>query len=124
MTLSRKDFFRGSWYAVGEFLLGTGELLRGARDALGQVRDQALNPPVRPEGEDDAARAKVARVDDSHCPARSCGCFACLDRCAAGAISFAPGRGIVIDEQLCTGCGECLSYCPLAPQALALVDVG
>ena len=123
MTVNRKDFFRGSFYAVGEFLLGTGEALREVRDALGQVGDRAVAAPSQPEGDDDALGARVARVDPSHCPAGSCGCFACLDRCEAGALTLDPGRGIVVDEALCTGCGTCLSCCPLAPQALSLVPV-
>lgn len=117
MTLSRKDFFRGSLYAVGDFLLNSGRVLADA----GEVRDREPDLPAHPAGEEEAGWGRVARVAPEHCPAKNCGCFACLDRCGTGALSFAAGQGIVIDEALCTGCGACLSFCPLADLALRLV---
>ncbi len=117
MTLSRKDFFRGSFYAVGDFLLNSGRVLPDSRGE----RDSEPGLSVHPAGEEEAGRARVARVDPEHCPARSCGCFSCLDRCEAGALSYTAGLGIVIDEGLCTGCGTCISVCPLAELALRLV---
>ncbi|WP_162605061.1 ATP-binding protein [Geomonas oryzae] len=115
--MSRKDFFRGSFYAVGEFLLNSGRVPADA----GGLREQEPGLSAHPAGEEEAGGARVARVDPAYCPARSCGCFTCLDRCEAGALSLGAGIGIVIDEGLCTGCGECISVCPLAGLALSLV---
>ena len=52
-------------------------------------------------------------------------CRACEDVCAVRAIRFRPNLGGVdrpsIDAEACTGCGDCLSLCPV--KALSL-EVG
>lgn len=42
---------------------------------------------------------------------RQCKARSCLKACPAGAISF-NGSHIVLKEELCTGCGDCLKACP------------
>ena len=133
MTLSRKDFLRRSLYSLGKTVLAV-------KDGVQEARASLYNAPaqVEPEGEHEknqragepetasgaetgAVRDVVARVDNGHCMARNCGCFSCIERCDAGAISLVMGEGVRIDDALCTGCGDCYRICPLAPQALKLV---
>ena len=89
-----------------------------------QEARQSLNlapPREAPLSEAVPGEDRVARADNRHCLAKSCGCFSCLERCETRAISLLPGVGIAIDAALCTGCGACRDICPLAPEALALV---
>jgi ferredoxin-type protein NapF len=58
------------------------------------------------------------------CLARSgVSCMACRDECEAGAIRFRPRLGgpfiPEIDENLCTGCGNCVPVCPSSAIELA-----
>jgi len=117
--ISRKDFFRQSFFSLGETLLTVGETLRDARGSL-------HCPPAEeaPEREPIPGREMVARADNRHCLAKHCGCFSCIEKCEAQAISLVMGEGISIDPALCTGCGACHSICPLAPRALTLVPRG
>jgi len=128
MTLSRKDFFRHSFYSLGKTVFAVGETVREAQASLYCASVQA-----EPEGglenngreeEPVAGRDMLAQVDNGHCMARNCGCFSCLERCEARAIILVMGEGIRIDASLCTGCGECYRICPLAPDALRLVPRG
>ena len=136
MTLSRKDFFRKSFYSLGKTVLAVKDGVQEARASLCWAPAQG-----EPEGEQDSAGRRgeqemasgldhgaggdvVARVDNGHCMARNCGCFSCIERCEAGAISLVMGEGIRINAALCTGCGDCCRICPLAPQALKLFPRG
>lgn len=145
MTLSRKEFFRHGFYELGKAVLAVGTSVKDAQAAL---RDATTIPSpsegLRPAGGtgagvraasqegalepqltlENGGGAVVAQVDNRHCIARNCGCFSCVEHCEAGAITLSPGTGIGIDAGLCTGCGECCSICPLAPQALKLVPRG
>ena len=150
MTLSRKDFFRRGLFSIGDALLSVGETLREAQSSLyGAAAPAPEGGPGTALSADPATGARPlagaatalsplegrgvrveapahtgAPVDNRHCMAKNCGCFSCLERCEAGAISLVLGEGIAIDAQLCTGCGDCCDICPLAPQALALVARG
>ena len=117
MTLSRKDFFRQSIFSLGETLLKAGETVREMQGSLQYATAREEAAEVAPV----TGKEMVARADNEHCLAKYGGCFSCLDRCEAQAISLVLREGIKIDEQLCTGCGACHNICPLAPQALALV---
>ena len=116
MTPTRKDFFRQSFFSLGESLLKAGASLRGGPDALhlALVREDPEETPVTGKG-------MVARVDNRYCLAKHCGCFSCLESCEAQAISWVMGEGIRIDPARCTGCGACRLICPLTPKAAALV---
>jgi ferredoxin-type protein NapH len=48
-------------------------------------------------------------------------CNYCFDRCPlrGEAITYGFRKGPEIQEQVCTGCGTCLSYCPAKPIALS-----
>lgn len=132
MTLSRKDFFRKSFYCLGKTVLAVTDGVRETRASLYCASPEGEHDGEggrgEPERASDAEPAAcgdlLARVDNRHCMARNCGCFSCTERCEAGAISFVMGEGIRIDAALCTGCGDCYRICPLAPQALKLVPRG
>jgi ferredoxin len=135
MILSRKDFFRRSFFSLGETLLKAGGSVREMQQAL-HSPPVAVEAEGEPECEADWEGAwegdwepvpdptRVARADNGHCPARSCGCFSCVECCDAGAISVVMGQGIRIDEALCTGCGTCRYLCPMTPKALRMVARG
>lgn len=39
-------------------------------------------------------------------------CLHCADVCASGAITFSEADGLLIDPELCIGCGTCATACP------------
>lgn len=101
MNLSRKEFLTGGLAAFG-------------RDLLSVFREGDTAPT-------DAGPVLVTgclRVDNRQCLAQRGGCFACLDRCPAEAITISAGVGITIDPDSCDGCGECISVCPVEPKAI------
>lgn len=116
MTLSRKEFFRQGFFSLGETFLKAGGSLWEMRDSPG---------PSPADGEQDREPVPdlntLAVVDNRHCPAKHCGCFSCLERCAARAISLVMGTGIRIDQALCSGCGICEYVCPVTPKAIKMV---
>ena len=77
---------------------------------------------VCPEPVFDLSRAspwsRRARVDDHCLAARGVVCRSCQDACDARAIVFAHRPGAVaapaIDAVRCTGCGACVSVCPVS----------
>lgn len=115
MTLSRKDFFKQGFFSLGEALLKAGGAVAGVQET----------PECPPDNHEEAAAPvsdenTVARADNRHCLAKNCGCFSCVDRCEPGAIMLLPGTGIRIDEERCTGCGNCEYVCPVTPKAIRM----
>lgn len=115
MTLSRKDFFRQGLFSLGEVLVKAGGAVREMRVSL-------ASPPidVEPDNKPVPDENKVAMADNQYCLAKNCGCYACMERCEAGAIKLIPGVGIRINRQLCTGCGTCEYVCPVTPKAVRM----
>lgn len=64
------------------------------------------------------SRDTVARIGPGCLARRDVLCRACGEACATGAIAFPPALGRAplprIDDDACTGCGECLATCPAA----------
>jgi ferredoxin len=115
VTLTRKDFFRQGFFSLGNALL-----------KAGATAAEAQGPPgCQPDDEEQESAPvsdanTVARADNRHCLAKSCGCFSCVDRCEPGAVMLIPGTGIRIDEERCTGCGTCEYICPVTPKAVRM----
>jgi len=68
----------------------------------------------------------IAHIKEKDCPAKACkalikyyidpdkcpGCMLCLKNCPAGAVQGQSKHIHVIDQAVCTKCGECLAICP------------
>jgi len=77
----------------------------------------------------------AAHIADKNCPAKVCkplikyyidpdkcpGCTLCLKNCPAGAVKGETKHVHVIDQNVCTKCGECFDLCP--PKVSAVVKV-
>ncbi len=77
----------------------------------------------------------VSHIADKNCPAKVCkpliryyidpdkcpGCTLCLKNCPAGAVKGETKHVHVIDQAVCTKCGECLEICP--PKVAAVVKL-
>jgi ferredoxin len=107
MTLTRKEFFRQAVLSLGKSALEVSDVLKGhsAAEAVPELADPPPPPPAADE-------PRLATVDNSHCLARSCGCFSCIERCQTEAITIVFGQGVAIDAGRCTGCGDCEYVCP------------
>ena len=111
MTLSRKEFFRKGFFALGDGLLKAAGVL--PQEQAQPEHDLADAPP-----QGDQPMLAVAR--NERCLAKNCGCFSCVERCEVQAITVVMGEGIRIDETRCTGCASCLYVCPVTPKAIGL----
>lgn len=114
MTISRKEFFRQGLFSLGRAALDVRDALqlKPAEADPGLPEESAAAPEPRPD--------MVAEPFNERCLARSCGCFACAERCEPQAILLVPGEGIRIDRERCCGCGMCEYVCPVSPKAVAL----
>jgi NADP-reducing hydrogenase subunit HndC len=77
----------------------------------------------------------AAHIADKNCPAKVCkplikyyidpdkcpGCMLCLKNCPAGAVRGESKHVHVIDQSVCTKCGECFEICP--PKVSAVVKL-
>ena len=77
----------------------------------------------------------VAHIREKRCPAKACkalikyyidpdkcpGCMLCLKNCPSGAIKGESKHIHIIDQTVCTKCGECLEVCP--PKVSAVVKL-
>ena len=102
MSISRKEFLRKGLFAFGQNLT---ECLKGE---ITEKRDVAV------------VLYPWLQLDNSRCLAQKGGCFACIDHCPKEAINIALGVGIVIDPELCDGCGECAAVCPIDPKVITM----
>lgn len=50
------------------------------------------------------------------------GCGACISPCAEGALQLVDGKAKVISDQLCDGAGFCLGVCPVGALSLEIRD--
>jgi len=100
--------FRGSG-GYPEIDFGPGECTFCER-CIAACSDDALQLAVRP-----LFNMKL-QIEDSCLARRQVVCQTCGDACEADAIRFRPEIGLVavpdINEELCTGCGACVSVCP------------
>ena len=113
MSLTRKEFLRQGIFSLGKTALDIAGTLTGVETAAA-----AALPESEPSGE--PRPEMVAQAFNERCLARSCGCFACVERCDLEAIKIIPGVGIRINPQLCNGCGTCEYVCPVCPKAVIL----
>lgn len=114
MNISRKEFFRESLISLSKAVYAVAGVLKPVGGDEPEAQDEQEFVSVeRPE--------LLAMADNGRCLARSCGCFACIERCEPQAINLVFGSGIKIDAALCTGCGWCEHLCPVNPKAISLV---
>ncbi len=51
------------------------------------------------------------------------GCLICRERCRAKAVIFRHLRAPLIQEEMCSGCGECAYVCPVSPKAIEIFPI-
>lgn len=113
MNISRKDFLKKS-------LLSLGEVLFTVKDALTAPSDARMSVPDRDDSVAMPQDSRMAVADNVSCLAKNSCCFACIERCATGAIKLIPGIGVGVNQQLCNGCGTCEYVCPAIPKAVRM----
>ena len=103
MSISRKEFLCRGIFAFG-------------RDLVDTLKDRRAEEVESVCMED----YSHMMLDNSRCLAQRGGCFACIDHCPQGAIRIVLGKGVAIDCQLCDGCGECSTVCPIDPKVIKM----
>jgi NADP-reducing hydrogenase subunit HndC len=114
-----------------EFLDELGQAIKDASMCgLGQTLPNPVLSTLRYFREEYAAH-----IADKNCPAKVCkplikyfidpdkcpGCTLCLKNCPAGAVKGETKHVHVIDQNVCTKCGECFEICP--PKVSAVVKL-
>jgi len=113
VSITRKEFFRQGFLSLGRTAFDIAGTIRGAEAIeTDAASDEAPSGEPHPD--------MLATAFNERCLARNCGCFACVERCQAEAITVVSGEGIRIDENICTGCGTCEYVCPVNPKAVLL----
>jgi len=102
MSISRKEFLRKGLFALGQ---GLAECLNGGEPE--KLAAALVDYPY-------------LQLDNDRCLAQRGGCFACIDHCPKEAVNIALGVGIVINPELCDGCGECAAVCPVNPNVIQM----
>lgn len=113
MNISRKDFFKQSLFSLGEVVRSVGAVQNSSTET-------AMPVPEMVDFVSEPHEELCAVACNETCLARNSGCFACMERCEAGAIKLIPGVGVRINQQLCTGCGSCEYVCPVSPKAIRM----
>lgn len=86
--------------------------------------DMLDRPKKRAEAAKEAARAKVARIEQSQCLAyQSSFCTVCVERCPVPGAVLVREHRPQIQADLCTGCAECQRVCPAPINAIILEPV-
>lgn len=120
----RPAFLEGGLAAIGTPHLvprqGGCALNPSCPDLCGQVCPTGALQATQPE----QLKLGLARVDHSLCLAWDQGarCLVCVEACLVKAARVYQGR-IVIDPQLCTGCGRCECGCPVAGSAIHVFPI-
>ncbi len=86
---------------------------------------RSLFRALRPTGESGDPNARVAQIGAACVEPRGVACRRCGEACDVGAIRFRLARGgaqPLLDISICTGCGDCLTVCPVSAIALAGKD--
>jgi NAD-dependent dihydropyrimidine dehydrogenase PreA subunit len=115
-----------------EFLEELGQAIKDASMCgLGQTLPNPVLSTLRYFREEYASH-----IADKNCPAKVCkplikyyidpdkcpGCTLCLKNCPAGAVKGESKHVHVIDQSVCTKCGECFEICPPKVQAVVKVS--
>lgn len=114
MNISRKEFFKRSLFSLSEAVNTVTTALNSTSDEVARAVPDSADFVATPSDD------RQAVAHNEHCLAKNSGCFACAERCDAGAIRLIPGVGIRINAQLCTGCGTCEYVCPVKPKAVSM----
>lgn len=113
MNISRKEFFKKSLFSLGEAVCSIS-------NALSSQPEPVMTVPDTTEFVSTPHEELTAVAHNDTCLAKNSGCFACMERCAPGAIKLIPGVGIRINQQRCTGCSACEYVCPVTPKAVRM----
>lgn len=113
MNISRKEFLRQGLLSLGKTVYTVADALKLQPEVEVGRMETAEHVPSEPD-------ARMAVADNRFCLAGNCGCFTCLESCEQQAIQLVVGTGIRVDSDSCTGCGTCVSICPVTPRGIVL----
>ncbi len=105
MSVSRKEFLTRGLAAFGQNLLAAA---RGEEPSQDKEQGPVACGPLL--------------VDNRGCLSSRGGCFSCLDGCPREALAMVAGVGLVVDQDRCDGCGECIHICPIEPKPITLIS--
>lgn len=121
--MSRRGLLFGAFNRVRDEVSHSAEVIRSAgKDGSSSVpsgseRDSAAARSTDPSG---SAPKFVARVLAFNCIART-GCVSCVEHCRVPGALELVGIKPVVNEDICTGCGDCRGVCPAPSPAIEIL---
>ncbi|MDH5717270.1 MAG: hypothetical protein OEZ22_06495 [Spirochaetia bacterium] len=109
-NVSRKNLFKN-------LILKTADLAQKPADKLNTFIDGYAEEKIK-------KKIYIAKIETDECLTyRGIVCMSCLDACPQNINGLLIEHGcLVINKEICNGCGDCINKCSISPSAIKLEE--